>query len=610
MRAKDFFASPNVIELVKRYDVFGEDIDSLFEKSVADLAVKNCIISVLGTQGSGKSSFLNALLFGDIVLPVDADETTCIPTAVSYADLPAPQATVVFKDGRKKNIECTEESLANFVHQDKNPGNRLKVSQVKIKMRHPLLKSGVTLVDLPGIGSITRENQQVAMDYLKSSTAAIFMLRTVPPITGREGLFIQGALPLMGRAFWVQNQWYDESVDEVRVGLARNHEVLLDIAKKLHLPAEVITIPTVVNVKQALDGRITANDIMISASGITEFQSTLTDFVRSWSSLLEKGKISQAVTFLEFTKKAAQERRKLLAGDIDRQLSLIQEEKQRAEENQRNNRSLCDSALDYLDQQKEQISFLIDTQTRISAENLRNAVRETIDNGVVGGWRLNRAFSDHQKKESERLFGIIQEAFNNVMVELCQKLDDLQDCRFGKENKPVPGVTPDFSDKTNAPHYYGRIGGGALGIGGMAGGAYVGGLIGTAIPGPGTAIGMAIGGVIGGLLGGLGGWFGGAKLGKVQIASQQNKAKQELFKIIEEYQKNCNTNYKKIFYGFKENIDKSVPQWLSAQDKLIDKKFQETKRDLSRPAEEKQVLLAQIAEDLKRIDKLTRELTK
>ena len=610
MKIKDFFSSNQVTELVKRYNTSGENINALFEKSAEDLSVKNCIIPVLGTQGSGKSSFLNALLFGDIILPVDADETTCIPTAVSYADIASPQVVVVFKDGNKKDVECSEKSLANFVHQDKNPGNKLGVSHIEIKMRHPLLENGITLVDLPGVGSITAENQKTTMDYLKKSTGAIFMLRTVPPMTNSESLFIQAALPLMGKVFWVQNQWIDESRKEVQDGLEHNHQKLREVAEKLHLPEEIITLPSVVNVKKALDGKVTDDEKLISISGIQKFQSLIADFAKDWYTSLESGRKKQALAFLEYTKQSALNREKMLAGNIDEQLVLIRNKREDAEDQQRHNRKLYNSALDYLSEQKKNIFSTIDSQTRISAENLRNAVREIIDNGVVGGERLNKAFGDHQKNENERLFVVLQEEFNKITSELSNMLADLQDCRFEKSDELTAGVNGQFSDKTNAPHYYGRIGGAVGSLGGATGGVWAGAAIGSAVPVIGTAIGAAVGGIIGGILGGLGGWFGGSKAGQMHIANQQDEARQELFKHIEDYQKVCKNNYRQAFSDFKDEIDSVVRKWLTAQDDLIEDNFRKAKNDLNKPIEEKKAIQKQIAEDLLYLQKLHKELEK
>ena len=138
----------------------------------------------------------------------------------------------------------------------------------------------------------------------------------------------------------------------------------------------------------------------------------------------------------------------------------------------------------------------------------------------------------------------------------------------------------------------------------------VGALIGSAIPGLGTAVGAAVGGLVGGLLGGLGGWFGGSKLGEAHISSQQDEARQELFKHIEEYQKLCKTNYRQTFSDFKDEIDQVVRKWLSAQDDLIENNFKRSKNDLNKPIEEKKALQEQTIAGLNRLDEFREELEK
>ena len=104
MNLESFYGNPRVLQLLKRYLDGISDVEELFKKKAKEIDLSQCIIAVLGMQGCGKSSFLNALLFGDIVLPVDADETTCIPAEVSYGKNSTPIATVYFSDGKEKTI--------------------------------------------------------------------------------------------------------------------------------------------------------------------------------------------------------------------------------------------------------------------------------------------------------------------------------------------------------------------------------------------------------------------------------------------------------------------------------------------------------------------------
>ena len=297
MDIKSFYSSKELSAKIGQY-LDSKDVAERFEKSAADLAANECLIPVLGTQGSGKSSFLNAVLFGDIVLPVDADETTCIPTAVKYGDVASPEAYVVMSSGARQKVPCTEKGLADYVHQEKNPGNEKGVACIEIVLKDKLLEDGIVFVDLPGVGSITAANQKTTTEYLKKCTAAIFMLRTVPPITQSESVFIQGALPLMGQVFWVQNQWTDESKDEVQEGRDHNFKVLKGIAKTCRMPESAISEPTVICVKHALDGRIKEDAKLVESSGIMEFRDAVVAFARDWRKAVFNGKKGQAIELL------------------------------------------------------------------------------------------------------------------------------------------------------------------------------------------------------------------------------------------------------------------------------------------------------------------------
>ena len=72
--------------------------DSLRDRIAAlrhQLQMKRFVVPVYGIQGTGKSTFLNALLFKTPTLPVDADETTCVPVEVTYAASPKPVRSAI-----------------------------------------------------------------------------------------------------------------------------------------------------------------------------------------------------------------------------------------------------------------------------------------------------------------------------------------------------------------------------------------------------------------------------------------------------------------------------------------------------------------------------------
>ena len=259
---------------------------------------------------------------------------------------------------------------------------------------------------------------------------------------------------------------------------------------------------------------------------------------------------------------------------------------------------------------------------RISAENLRNSVRQIIDSGIVGGERLNQAFEDYQKEENERLFCKLQEEFNMITRELTNVLAGLQDCQFEKSDNLTAKINGNFSQKTAAPNYYGTITGSLGGITSTAVGVVasklvvakstaVGAIMGSAIPGVGTTVGAVVG-FVGGLaastLGLLIGSKIGKKLGQIHIGSQKDKARQELFMHIDEYQKINKNNYKNVFSNFTSEIDSSIRTWLSKQENLIEVNYKNAKNDLIKPIEEKKAIQKQIETDLNLIEEFNKRI--
>lgn len=597
-----FYGDAGIRSLVGKY-LDANEVERRFAKSAEDIAARECLIPVLGTQGAGKSSFLNAVLFGDILLPVDADETTCIPTAVKYGADEKPQAFVVFDSGDRKKVPCSEAGLSEFVHQEKNPGNQKGVACIEILLHHPLLKDGIVFVDLPGVGSITAANQKTTTDYLQKCTAAIFMLRTVPPITQSESVFIQGALPLMGRVFWVQNQWTDESKDEVNEGRAHNHKVLQDIAVRLNIPKTSIAEPDVVCVKRALDGRVSDNAAMVEKSGINAFRDSVVAFAKDWRKEIFAGKKADGITMLSAAAVAARKRHEQLVGDADAERAKIVAEKRKVEEILENNTKLVREARDFLADQKSEVGRLIDSECTKFSENLRNGVRDVIDNGLVDSQRLFRAYEDILKKKClPDLFNVLQPAFLEIGQQLHGMLSGVQELFDGDMSMETDAFLGRkrqnaFSKKnTKVQALYAPVG--------NVGGAIAGAAIGSIIPGVGTAIGFVIGGLLGGLCGG----WGAGKLKQYQLERQKEASRQELFAIVEDEQRFQHKGFVESLERLTEQLDQAIRDWLRNQKDAVDKRYRQAVADLSKPADEK-AQEANVAEaDALRLESLKKEL--
>ena len=153
----------------------GENEEAFSERHAilaSKLNADRFVLPVTGVQGCGKSTLINALLFDRPVLPIDADETTCVPVEIVWAKKPKHQAIVKFRDGRTEEVPAQQESLARLVDNQRNPGNQLGVDRVIVQSSSPLLSTGLVLVDLPGTGSLTRNNLQTTQQYLERQSAS------------------------------------------------------------------------------------------------------------------------------------------------------------------------------------------------------------------------------------------------------------------------------------------------------------------------------------------------------------------------------------------------------------------------------------------------------
>lgn len=90
----------NLLEKYLNNDKQGIDYNRYFEHFIENLNKKEIMVPVLGIQGAGKSSFLNAILMEENVLPTDVDETTCVPVEVRYGEN-TDEAVVYYLNGRK-----------------------------------------------------------------------------------------------------------------------------------------------------------------------------------------------------------------------------------------------------------------------------------------------------------------------------------------------------------------------------------------------------------------------------------------------------------------------------------------------------------------------------
>jgi len=173
-------------------------------------------LTILGEQGSGKSTLSNALLCGKDIFPMDVNETTNCMTFVTGIDESIYEyAEIEFENDKTKTGPLTEEFLRPYVDEQSNPENQKGVARVKCYAHVDWLeKAGVWFVDTPGVESLNSRNHELTYAFLPRITVAIYLARVNPAITNTELNFLSAIWEKRPMMFFAMNR-YDESDDEV-----------------------------------------------------------------------------------------------------------------------------------------------------------------------------------------------------------------------------------------------------------------------------------------------------------------------------------------------------------------------------------------------------------
>ena len=546
----------NIIELLNRYSDTKQN-GSILNDYLSRVFVSEPIIPVLGMQGMGKSTLINALLEENI-LPNEADETTCVPVEIKYGEI--EHADVYFKDSSQSIVVHTIDELRDYVDNNFNSGNEKGISRIVLYRKRDILKSGIIIVDLPGVGSVTAANEDTTNKYIQNLCTAIFVIPTVPTIRRNEALFIKAVWSQFSKAIFVQNDW-GESKQEIEESVTYNAKLLGKIADELNNTFEDNDI-LVVNAYNAIAGTLRKEPELRNSSNIGSLVSTINDFASNWKELQAESVKEKARMTIDSAIKYAKK--------VLHEFSQSKEETVRNRENELRDMQSTTNRLEeeiskvksYIGQQEYTIRSSSRNKASECIKKLRAAMNKTIDSGVFDGEVLTNVFNEEQQEKVSECLNILFDEITQIKIEVDGKIQDL--CDIALENDMTTS-----SEEVHKEHQFRYEKGLAIicSIVGGIGGFYVctktGAMVGTAIaPGVGTVVGVAVGAVVG-LIGSLVGSFAKRKI--------QEKRAAETKRELEPY-------YDKIETAIKKTISEKFNQYSDSVKTALDAVIEERRK--------------------------------
>ncbi|AHF94924.1 hypothetical protein OPIT5_29955 [Opitutaceae bacterium TAV5] len=157
---------------------------SMIQEAVSRYRDDRFVLSVMGLAKRGKSTLINALLgrADDLLAPVDKLPATSVTTTFSWGQTLLVEA--ILRNGT--SVSLKPEDIRAYATEEGNPGNIKEVQLIRITGPFPERLRGLTLVDLPGLGSVHEHHDQILHQFLPQSDAVLLLTTARMPINEQE----------------------------------------------------------------------------------------------------------------------------------------------------------------------------------------------------------------------------------------------------------------------------------------------------------------------------------------------------------------------------------------------------------------------------------------
>ena len=389
---------------------------------------------VVGEFKRGKSSAINALI-GANLLPIGVIPLTSIATVLFYGEHLA--VDVVFENGVRSPI--APESLWGYVTEKGNPHNEKRVREVRIAYPSPWLKSGVQLVDTPGIGSVYRHNTDVAYHFLPKADAVLFLLSVDQPVGQTEFEFLKQVNEYAGKIFFLLNKTdlLDES--DLQESVAFSSKVLAEAMGK---PVPVFA----VSARLALEGKAKHSSELLEKSRFPEFSAALSRFL-----MAEKGKtlvisvarnLLRTLTQTRFTAELALKSLSTPIEELCRKIEIFEAKRRQVDEVRNDFSVLLENESKRLAETivTEDVALFRDRVATELEQNIRGKFEEiralpsrelhdALERFIID--EVRNAYDDFREREDDKIEAAFEAACSRFTAKIDETVDELY--RFSSE---------------------------------------------------------------------------------------------------------------------------------------------------------------------------------
>ena len=200
-----------------------------------------CRVVVVGEVKRGKSSFINALLGHRNLVPVGNKITTSSVFKVRYDKKPKYRVHFTEKSGKAPlEVDINDKkTIEDYGTESGNPGNFDEVDYIEACVDSEVLRSGIVLIDTPGLGGMYQYHKEITYTYIPRADAVFFVLASdQPPIGQIEIEYLKKIKQITPFIYFIQTRFTEASSVEAREEL-KNRNLSL-ISRALDMPRNSI----------------------------------------------------------------------------------------------------------------------------------------------------------------------------------------------------------------------------------------------------------------------------------------------------------------------------------------------------------------------------------